>query len=183
MNPEFSNNYFQLFGLRQQFSISLDELTQKYRELQQAVHPDRFASASDQERRLSMQKATLINEAFQALKDPLLRARYLLELAGLTWTDEKNTVADSGFLMQQMELREMLEEIPGANEPLDEVANFVDRVTAQERDLIGLLSRQLESREGQALHEAQDTIRKLQFFKKLKSEAETLELELEDHLH
>ena len=41
-----------------------------------------FAHAGDAERRLSMQWATQVNEAYQTLKNPLERAQYLLHLAG-----------------------------------------------------------------------------------------------------
>ncbi len=86
--------------------MDLGVLDSRYRELQRTVHPDRFASAGEAERRLSMQQATTINEGYQTLKDPLKRGRYLLELSGYNLGDEPHTTRDTAFLMQQMELRE-----------------------------------------------------------------------------
>ncbi|MES9845310.1 MAG: Fe-S protein assembly co-chaperone HscB, partial [Candidatus Sedimenticola sp. 6PFRAG5] len=80
---DFSKNYFELFGLPAGYIIDAEQLSGRYRELQRVVHPDRYANASDQERRLSMQGATRINEAFDTLKDPIQRARYLLSLNGI----------------------------------------------------------------------------------------------------
>jgi DnaJ-domain-containing protein 1 len=55
------------------------------------VHPDRHAHLPETERRLSMQWATQVNEAYRTLKKPLLRAHYLLRLAGAETDHESNT--------------------------------------------------------------------------------------------
>jgi len=105
-----NQNHFELFDLPQQFAVDAATLDARYRELQREVHPDRFATASDAEQRLSMQYATRVNEAYRTLKSPLLRARYLLELAGVDAAVETNTAMPADFLMEQMEWREGLEE-------------------------------------------------------------------------
>ena len=71
-------NYFQLFGLETQFTIDLAKLSTLYQTLQKKVHPDRFANASSQDQLLAVKKSTLINDAYQTLKNPLKRAQYLL---------------------------------------------------------------------------------------------------------
>ena len=73
------------------------------------MHPDRFASAGDAERRASMQWTTRVNEAYRTLRSPVQRARYLLELEGVDVAFETNTAMPPDFLMRQMELREALE--------------------------------------------------------------------------
>ena len=74
------------------------------------MHPDRFAHAGDAERRASLQWTTRVNEAFQILKTPVARAKHLLELHGVDVAFETNTAMPAEFLMQQMELREALEQ-------------------------------------------------------------------------
>src|SRR5207244_4542768 len=74
------------------------------------VHPDRFAHAGDAERRPSLQWTTRVNEAYRTRKDPLQRARHLLELRGVDVAFESNTAMPADFLAQQMALRESLEE-------------------------------------------------------------------------
>ena len=74
------------------------------------VHPDRYATASPAERRVAMQWAARANEAYRVLRDPLLRARYLCEQAGIDLQTESNTSMDTAFLMQQMTWREMLDD-------------------------------------------------------------------------
>lgn len=75
------------------------------------VHPDRFATASPAEKRVAMQWSSRANEGYRILRDPLARARYLCELAGVDLQTETNTAMSPGFLIQQMEWREQLDEI------------------------------------------------------------------------
>jgi molecular chaperone HscB len=93
-------------------AFALDDLAleRAYREIQSQVHPDRFAHAGDAERRASLQWTTRVNEAYRTLKDPVQRAKHLLELHGVDVAFETNTAMPNDFLMQQLELREALEE-------------------------------------------------------------------------
>jgi len=182
MSFDLTSNYFELFGMPVSFSIDTGFLMQRYRELQQAVHPDRFASASDQERRLSLQYATHINEALRVLKDPLERARYLLQLKGVLWDDEQTTLSDPAFLMQQMELRESLEVVREQSDPLGAIGHILDDVTGLIRDNSQVLQELLQSENGDDLELAKNQVRKMQFLTKMIREAESLEAALEDEL-
>jgi len=103
-------NHFELFGLAPAFALEGEALERSYREIQSKVHPDRFAHAGDAERRASLQWTTRVNEAYRTLRDPVQRAKHLLELHGVDVAFETNTAMPADFLMQQMELRESLEE-------------------------------------------------------------------------
>ena len=105
-----SANFFELFGFPEQFALDSKTLDQAYRVLQAQVHPDRFADQGEAERRLSMQWATQVNEAYQRLKKPLARASYLLHLRGVDLQTDSNTAMPMDFLMEQMEWREAVEE-------------------------------------------------------------------------
>ncbi len=182
MSFDLSSDFFHLFGIPVSFSVDTGALMQRYRELQQVVHPDRFASSSEQERRLSLQYATHINEGLRILKDPLERARYMLELKGVHWDDDQATLSDPEFLMQQMELRESLAEVAEQSDPLQAVADIiadVDTIVQQNtRDLEALL----QSGQQADLEKAKLQVRKMQFLDKMKAEAEALEARLEDEL-
>jgi len=102
---ELTSNYYELFQLPIGFEVDLKALSERYRTLQSSVHPDKYANASDLERRLSVQQSARINEAFQTLKNPLRRARYLLELNGIDMNADTDTSMDPIFLMQQMIMR------------------------------------------------------------------------------
>ena len=73
-------NPFEIFGLKPQFRIDKQKLDEKYFEIQKKVHPDRFASASDAEKRVAQQWATLINDAYQKLSDPIQCGKVLCAL-------------------------------------------------------------------------------------------------------
>ena len=105
-----TSNHFELFGLAPAFSLDVVRLEAAYRDIQSKVHPDRFAHAGDAERRASMQMTTRVNEAYRTLRSPVQRAKYLLELNGVDVGFETNTAMPRDFLMEQMELREKLEE-------------------------------------------------------------------------
>ena len=83
-------------------------LAVRYRDLQAAVHPDRFVNATDAEKRIAMTRTVEINDAYTILKDPVRRAMYLLSLKGIDGLDEKNTAMPMDFLMEQVEWREAL---------------------------------------------------------------------------
>jgi molecular chaperone HscB len=108
-------NHFDLFHLPQQFALDMTQLDQAYRQVQAQVHPDRFVQASDSEKRVAMQWATQANEAYQTLKKPLARARYLCHLHGVDLQTESNTSMPGAFLMQQMEWREALDDARATN--------------------------------------------------------------------
>ena len=103
-------NYFSLFDLPCQQGLDAVQLEALYRDIQARVHPDKHAHLSDSDKRLAMQWATRVNEAYLTLKDPLKRARYLLELTGHDIKLETNTAMPAEFLMAQMELREAVAE-------------------------------------------------------------------------
>ncbi|EDN65648.1 co-chaperone Hsc20 [Beggiatoa sp. PS] len=168
-------NHFEVFDLPISFDINSDTLTQRYRELQRTVHPDKYANAPDRERRLAMQKATQVNEAFQTLKNSLSRGLYLLQLQGIEANDPQNTAMDGEFLMAQMELREELAEIKQKSQPLEALNSFLSRIEIQQQNLTKKLSQQFSEQHYQT---ASDTVRQFQFFTKLHEDALKLEEEL-----
>jgi molecular chaperone HscB len=108
-------NAFSQLGLEPTLELDVNALNARFESLRTQFHPDRFSIASGLERRLAVQRAADINAAYDTLIHPLKRAQLLLELNGMTW-DEARTVQDHDFLMQQMQLREALE---NANSPAD----------------------------------------------------------------
>src|SRR5262245_9553298 len=107
---DLTRNHFELFRLPERFAVDMGALDSRYLEPTRKIDTRRFATASDSEKRLSMQRATLLNEAYRTLKSPLNRARYLVELVGLDAGMETNTAMPAAFLAEQMEWREALEE-------------------------------------------------------------------------
>jgi molecular chaperone HscB len=108
-----------------------------------------------------------VNEAFQTLRKPVSRARYLLTLHGVETQEETNTAMPVNFLMQQMEMREAIEE---ALRRRDSAA--LDAAQNGLRQDVKLLHEQLRGLID-AEHDylaAAGIVRKLRFFEKLADE-------------
>ncbi len=175
---ELTQNHFELFGLPVAFDIDAQQLAERYRDLQRKLHPDRYANATDRERRLSIQHAAQVNEAFQTLKSSLLRARYLLQLKGIEFDDEKETHLDPAFLMEQMELREALADVRSLSDPLEGLNSIMADIKSRQREMEGRLGLLLaEDNEGKR-REAKHLVQKMQFLVRLQQEAEELEEEV-----
>jgi molecular chaperone HscB len=177
MSTDLSKNYFELFGLPVSFELDGAALSEKYRELQKTVHPDKFANASDRDRRLAVQQAARINEAFHTLKSPLKRARYILELRGVVFDDQHATSFEPDFLMEQMELRETLGGIRQQPDAMSSLGVLMQQVESKIRDMTGQLTSLIAQDD---LDQARSQIHKLQFMEKLLSECEAMEEELVD---
>jgi len=147
--------------------------------LQKQVHPDKFANGTDLEKRLSMQQTSWINEAQATLKDPVLRAIYLLKLKGVDFTLENETTMDAAFLMQQLEMRERLENIKNESDPLAALDVLAKEVKTSTNVMMQNFARSFEE---EKLNDAREWIRKLQFMQKAKKEINLLFADIEDEL-
>lgn len=134
-------NHFELFHLPQRFAVDLEQLARAYHEVQNQVHPDKFASAPDAEKRVAMQWATRANEAYLTLRNPFRRAAYLCELNGVDLQVESNTAMPPAFLMQQMEWREALDEAKAGKDAaaLDRLSGEVHGTRRRQMERIGAL--------------------------------------------
>ena len=136
-----TSNYFELFGLSIAFDLDQEALSKQYRLLQNAVHPDKFANASDYEQRLSMQQSARINEAYQILKQPLSRAQYLLEVKGVALNNDSEAQMDPDFLMQQMELREKIDAARSNQDAASEITDIAGDIQQKTKTIIKKTSR------------------------------------------
>jgi molecular chaperone HscB len=103
-----NEDHFSLVDLPREYALEVGELERRFRERSRQLHPDRFARAQPRERRLSLERATRLNDAYRTLKDWRLRAGFLLRLAGSDVFAEGRTYADPDFLEEQLEWREAL---------------------------------------------------------------------------
>ncbi|MDB5839964.1 MAG: hscB [Herminiimonas sp.] len=159
-------NHFELFHLPQRFAIDMTALSEAYHEVQNQVHPDKFANAPEAEKRVAMQWATRANEAYQTLRNPFKRAAYLCELNGVDLQTESNTAMPREFLMQQMEWREALEDAKAAADAgaLDQLDT---EVGAARREQLAQIGEQLDR---QDFFEAARGVRQLMFLEKFGEE-------------
>ena len=192
---DFTQNYFEIFGLPVDFSVDQARLSSRYLELQKHLHPDNFVASTDQEKRLSMQWSTLLNTAQATLKDPLKCAIYLLQLHQIEIAENPSLPAD--FLMHQIALREELEAIGNylegkyleeKSEESDSEGDYsegkpenMEQITSFKNNLASVI-KSLETDFVTALkddpQDAAEVVYKLQFIHKLRLAAEQLEEKL-----
>jgi molecular chaperone HscB len=130
---------FELLGLPKQFALNAADLHGRWQAALGQAHPDRFASEGAAAQRLAVQWSTRINEAYQRLKDPLRRASYLCDLAGVPVSGPGAKPLSGAFLVQQMQWREQMDEASGRADldALDAVTSAVQ--TDLMRDLTDCL--------------------------------------------
>ena len=103
-------NYFDLFGLRIDTKIDPDRLEKSYKILQEQFHPDKYASATNHEKRIALQISSFINDAYRTLSDLPERINYILKINDFK-KDESVTLKDENFLHEQIEYSEFLIDI------------------------------------------------------------------------
>ena len=175
----FSKNYFEIFGIPVSYVVDLNQLSDINRELQKQFHPDRFAAQGDDATRMAMQKTSLINQAYDALKDSIARGQYLLKLKGIEMQGDTDTSMDPMFLMEQMEFREAIAEVQNNDDPLD----VLDSMAAGAKKKLQQLEVQFANDySNENLQAARDTVRKMQFLIKAQKEISAISEQLEDEL-
>lgn len=169
----FEQNFFQLFGLPVAFRLDLQALGVAYRQVLGEVHPDRFAAQGEAAQRLALQWSTHINEGYRTLKNPVERARYLLQLQGVDTAEQTHTALPMDFLMAQMQWREAIGEAR-AQHDVDALEHLAQELRAEMQALDAQLASALD--EQQHWEAAAEMVRKMRFFDKLDEEiADALE--------
>lgn len=167
-------DYFAFLGLSQAFAIDVQALDKVYREVQRRVHPDRFAGGSAPEQRQAAHWAALANEAYRTLKEPLQRARYLVQLRGVNLED---CAVPEAFLFTQLELREAVQKAR-ADADFAALSSLRRSLKGETAELNALLAAQLDNE--QDYQRAAQTVLMLQFFAKLAAEIEDAMLEVQE---
>lgn len=166
---DFSRNHFELFGLPAHFGLDAAALDRAYRDLQRAVHPDRFAGASDAQKRLALQASAQANEAYRTLRDPVARAEYMLSLRDAGADGETDTRLPVAFLTRQLERREAAEEASDAHD-VRVLSALVDDVRREADELAVEVARLLDGGDC----DAQRRVREWRFLTKLADDLDAL---------
>ena len=106
-------DFFTFFGLPRKLGIDASDLEQRFRGLSRQFHPDFYYNAEPAERRASLERSSYLNDAYRALKQPVTRVEYLLQLEGMAARGPEEA--------SKQVPPAMLEEVFALNEELDEV--------------------------------------------------------------
>lgn len=143
--PDPTQSFFRILGVG--VGASDDELNVAFRALSRKFHPDRFATADDETQSEALATSALLNDAYRTLKDPFLRAEYLLKSArGWRPDDARGFRPPAGLFAEVMEIQEAVEEFSDGDESrraelLSARADFAARYDALETELRALFAR------------------------------------------
>lgn len=149
-----TDDYFALLGLPRRWQVDRNALERSYLERSQQVHPDGFVGKGDAAQRGALEASSKLNAAYRVLRDPILRAEYLVKLGGVD-LDSSDPVTGSpqptqAFLIRMIELRERLAEEDGAamQDEIEARAEqaFDEAVAALDRADIPVAARELVAR-------------------------------------
>ena len=118
-------NYFEVFSLPTKLTLDTQRLEKSFYTLSRRLHPDRFVSKPIAEQEAALAQSSLLNDAYRALKDPILRTQYLLKLQGVELEEQSKAATDaarvSGEQKKQIVPPELLEEVFELNMQLQEM--------------------------------------------------------------
>src|SRR5260370_4246363 len=143
----------------------MSTLEQKLLQMSWKLHPDNFINASEEERDLSLQRSSELNDAYRVLRDPVARVEYLLGIEGARKEGEHKQQAPPELLEEVFELNESLDELREAKASGSDLAGLKSRlesaVNGFQRKLAGVdAQRQATSREWDAALQAETATRK-----------------------
>jgi molecular chaperone HscB len=104
-------DYFAFFGVPRKLTLDLETLEQRFHSLSWKLHPDHFVRAPEDEKQLSLDLSSQLNDAYRTLRDPVARVEYLLSLNGMRKEGQKKQQAPPELLEEVFELNESLDEL------------------------------------------------------------------------
>jgi molecular chaperone HscB len=114
VQPPHQADYFAMFGLQRKLDLDVQALEKQFYRYSRKLHPDVHARASQQEQEWSLAQASLLNDAYRTLKNPLDRTRYLLRLEGVQFDEDRGqnpSKVPADLLEEVFELNMQLEEL------------------------------------------------------------------------
>jgi len=118
-------DYFAFFGLERKLNLDVARLEKSFHQLSRNLHPDLHARLSAEEQAWSLEQSSLLNDAYRALKDPILRTQYLLQLEGVELEEQSKSATEkaraTGEAKKQIVPPDMLEEVFELNMQLEEM--------------------------------------------------------------
>ena len=121
-------DYFGFFGWPQKLTIDPALLEEQFHKLSWKLHPDNFVRAREEERNLSLDRSSQLNDAYRTLRDPITRIEYLLLRLGLRKEGTTKQQAPPELLEEVFELNESLDELREARSEGGDVESLRGRL-------------------------------------------------------
>jgi molecular chaperone HscB len=131
-------DYFLFLGLPRKLVLAQDDLERRFRDLSRKFHPDFYYNASPTERLASLERASYLNDAYRALRDPVARIEHLLAIEGLPPATQADgsTQVPPALLEEVFALNEELEAISELRESGADAAAVRQRLDSARRPIL-----------------------------------------------
>jgi molecular chaperone HscB len=128
------SDYFRFIGLPRKLRIDESELERSFYALSRQFHPDYFMGTSEPEQLASVERSSMLNDAYRTLRDRIARVSYLLTLEGYKEAEKK---APPDLLEEVFELNMQVEELKAAKK-MSDAQEVLEARASLEEALAGL---------------------------------------------
>jgi len=154
------SNYYDFFGLEHRLDLDLKDLEKRFYALSREHHPDRFSLKSREEQQYALDATAILNDAYRTLRDPLVRAEYLLKENGFDIGEQSSKNVPPELLEEVFELNMALEELRGGDESARQsLEDARDKFTGMRDAIDRELAEKFRAYDGSRAHGVLETIR------------------------
>jgi molecular chaperone HscB len=176
MSP-VSSNYYDFFGLEHRLVLDLKDLEKRFYALSREHHPDRFSLKSREEQQYALDATAILNDAYRTLRDPPVRAEYLLKENGFDIGEQGSKNVPPELLEEVFELNVALEELRGGDDAarpaLEEARNkFVGMRDQVDIELQAKFAAYDRTHDGNVLAEIRGMLNRRRYIRNLVNEVE-----------
>jgi len=154
---ESSRDPFEVFDVPRRFAQDRAGLQRRFLELSRALHPDRFARATEEIRQASLERMGLVNEAYRLLTDRNAVREHLLFEAGLAGKSVRSP-EDLVLAERWFELQEQVMELDDPRAPVEQFGGELQALLVSGQDLMQSLEKKFDAG-GESGSEAAETLR------------------------
>ena len=109
-------DYYRFFGIPRRLHLDPKDLQNRFYALSRQLHPDLYSRRVPAERQISLESTAILNDAYRVLRDPVLRAEYVLKDCGVDIGEQRSKDVPPELLEEVFELNLALEELRGGDE-------------------------------------------------------------------
>lgn len=109
------SDHWTVLGLDRRLDLDRGRVERRVHVLNRRFHPDYFRLHTAEEQAISLENSAAVNTAYRALRDPVARVEYLLDLEGLGLGTAGQTRPPADLFEEILEIQEARMALPGAD--------------------------------------------------------------------
>jgi molecular chaperone HscB len=170
-------DYYRFFGLKRSLALDTADLQKRFYELSRRLHPDRFTQKAARERQYSLEATAILNDGYRVLRDPLMRAEYVLKQEGFDIGEQRSKDVPPELLEEVFELNMALEELRHGDEDArgqleGAQGKFLAMRESIDKELEGLFRRFDDTKDRTVLQQVRSVLNRRRYVRNLVNEVE-----------